>query len=83
MGESAGVTDPWVNGESIGFAARETGDSLFESAYEELLAWALSGAPRNDDGIVYHVDGKPQFWVDFFYMLMESAANGRLRTSEP
>lgn len=69
MGDSSTVTDPCVNGVAIGLAAKETGDVVFVEAYKKLMDWALNTAPRNAEGIVYHLDTKPEFWVDSFYML--------------
>ena len=64
-----GVTDPCSVGEALLYASRETGDPELEDACGTLLEWALRRAPRNADGIVYHVPDRPEFWVDSFYML--------------
>ena len=64
-----GVTDPCSVGEALLFAARETGDPELEDACGTLLDWAVKLAPRNADGIIYHVPDKPEMWVDSFYML--------------
>ena len=64
-----GVTDPCSVGEALLYASRETGDPELEDACATLLEWALRRAPRNADGIVYHVPDKPEIWVDSFYML--------------
>lgn len=64
-----GVTDPCCTGEGLIFAAKHTGDPEIMSVCAELLKWALERAPRNDDGLVYHISDKPQFWVDSMYML--------------
>ncbi len=69
MGDVNGATDPCCAGEALLSAARETGDKLFYDAFEGLKTWALTGAPRNADGIVYHLVNAPQFWVDSLYML--------------
>jgi rhamnogalacturonyl hydrolase YesR len=63
-----GVTDPCSVGEAMMYAYRETGDAELGEACEALLEWALKHAPRNADGIVYHVPDRPEFWVDSFYM---------------
>ena len=64
-----GVTDPCSAGEALLYAARETGDAELEEACGGLLEWALRRAPRNERGIVYHVQDRPEFWVDSLYML--------------
>ena len=69
IGEQCASTDPCAIGEALVYAFRETGDPLFENALAKLLQWSLKTAPRNAEGIVYHLDNRPQFWVDSLYML--------------
>lgn len=69
IGEPCAVTDPCAVGEALVYAFEVTGDAFFKHALDGLLHWALHAAPRNAEGIVYHLDNKPQFWVDSFYML--------------
>lgn len=69
MGNQAAVTDPCSTGEALIFAFEETGDACFRVAYEKMLDWSLVTAPRNAEGLVYHVDNAPEIWVDSFYML--------------
>ena len=64
-----GVTDPCSVGEAMLYASHETGDPELADACGGLLEWALNQAPRNGDGIIYHVPDRPEFWVDSFYML--------------
>ena len=64
-----GVTDPCSVGEALLYASRETGDEELKDACGTLLEWALKTAPRNADGIVYHVQDRKEFWVDSYYML--------------
>ena len=48
----------------------DSSEVLFlKSGAERLLKWALQDAPRNDDGIVYHLTRGTEFWADSFYML--------------
>ena len=48
----------------------DSSELLFlKSGAERLLKWALQDAPRNDDGIVYHLTRGTEFWADSFYML--------------
>lgn len=63
------VTDPCSVGEALLAAARQTNDPTLQKGYENLLRWALEKAPRNPEGICYHLTTKPQFWVDSIYML--------------
>ncbi len=69
IGGSDAATDPCSTGEAMLLAFKKTGDPELREALDALLAWALTGAPRNAEGIVYHVVSKPQFWVDSMYML--------------
>ena len=69
IGEPCAVTDPCAVGEALIYAFEATGDAYFKRALDALLHWALRVAPRNAEGTVYHLDNKPQFWVDSFYML--------------
>ncbi len=64
-----GITDPCSVGEALIFSFRETDDKDLGDACDSLLNWALKSAPRNHDGIVYHVPNRPEFWIDSMYML--------------
>lgn len=63
------ITDPCSVGEALLFAADKTGDPVLKTASDKLLHWAMVTAPRDERGIVYHILGKPQLWVDSIYML--------------
>ena len=63
------VTDPCAVGEALLYAAKAEDDKELMKAHEALLNWALNEAPRNKDGIVYHVSHANEFWVDSMYML--------------
>ena len=69
LGDGNAVTDPCCVGETLAWAARETGDPDLTAALAALREWALHRAPRNDEGLVYHVTNAPQIWVDSMYML--------------
>ena len=64
-----GITDPCSVGEALIFSFRETDDKDLGDACDSLLNWALKSAPRNHNGIVYHVPNRPEFWIDSMYML--------------
>ena len=63
-----GVTDPAANGEAVLFAAEQTGDPKLKDGAEKMLDYLLHKAPKTKDGILYHVDHKPQVWIDSAYM---------------
>jgi unsaturated rhamnogalacturonyl hydrolase len=67
MGEGS-VTDPAANGEALVWAAKITGDPVFEQAARKMLDWLLRRAPKNKEGVLYHVVNKAEVWVDSFYM---------------
>ena len=69
ISDPGAVTDPCCIGEALIYACEQTGDPMLIRAKERLLKWALKDAPRNADGIVYHLDRQPEIWVDSFYML--------------
>jgi unsaturated rhamnogalacturonyl hydrolase len=64
-----GITDPCSVGEALIFSFRETDDKDLGDACDSLLNWALKSAPRNHNGILYHVPNRPEFWIDSIYML--------------
>lgn len=69
MGNDEAVTDPCSVGEGLLYACSQTNDPFLKQGKDELLDWALKKAPRNEDGIVYHIITSKQFWVDSVYML--------------
>ncbi len=62
VGAGDGVTDPCSTGEGLLRAGER-------AAFEKLLYWAQKAAPRNQQGILYHLTGSKQMWVDSMYML--------------
>ncbi len=69
IGDSTAVTDPCAIGEALIFAAEQTGDPFLCQARDKLLRWAMTDAPRNADGVVYHFLNGQLIWVDSMYML--------------
>src|ERR1017187_9876561 len=43
-----------------------TGDAEIRQAVDGLLNWIRNGAPRNAEGILYHVFNAPEMWSDGF-----------------
>jgi unsaturated rhamnogalacturonyl hydrolase len=76
LGDSHAITDPCAVGEALIYAYERTGDVAFKTSYEKLLQWALVDAPRDANGIVYHVLGTTDLWVDSVYMLPSFLAAG-------
>jgi rhamnogalacturonyl hydrolase YesR len=63
---SGGPTDPAMGGPAYSQAAMWTGDQQLREAVDRLLDWIRSKAPRNADGILYHVFDAPEMWSDGF-----------------
>jgi unsaturated rhamnogalacturonyl hydrolase len=66
--DNHGVTDPGSNGEAVLRAAAVTGEPKLRAAADKMLDYFRNRAPRTKDGTLYHVDDKPQVWVDSMYM---------------
>lgn len=69
IGVTDAVTDPCSAGEGLLAAYRHTGDRALGEGLDRLLDWALKKAPRNPDGVLYHLLTSHEFWVDSMYML--------------
>lgn len=67
--EKRTVTDPCSCGEALMVAAQLTGDQLIKEAYDGLLDYTLNRADRSEDGILYHLNDTPEYWVDSIYMM--------------
>lgn len=66
--DNHGVTDPGSNGEPVLYAAKLTGDPVLMAGGERMLDYFLHKAPRTKNGTFYHIDNKPQVWIDSMYM---------------
>jgi len=63
---SGSPTDPAMGGCAYAKAAEWSGDAQMQQAVSGLLEWIRKRAPRNADGILYHVFGAPEMWSDGF-----------------
>jgi rhamnogalacturonyl hydrolase YesR len=63
---SGGPTDPAMGGCAYAKAGEWTGDREIQQAVDGLSTWIRKGAPRNAEGILYHVFGAPEMWSDGF-----------------
>jgi len=66
--DNHGVTDTGSNGEALLFAAKATGEPGLKAAADRMLDYFLHKAPKTKDGTLYHIDDKPQVWIDSMYM---------------
>jgi rhamnogalacturonyl hydrolase YesR len=62
---NGGPTDPAMGGAAYAKAAEWTADPQIKQAVDGLLEWIRHKAPRDADGILYHVFG-PELWSDGF-----------------
>ena len=76
IGPAGACTDPCAIGEALIYACEKTKEPDLLKAKDKLFDWALTKATRNADGVVYHLDSRPEFWVDSFYMLPPMFARG-------
>jgi rhamnogalacturonyl hydrolase YesR len=63
---SGSPTDPAMGGCAYANAAEWSGDAQMRQAVSGLLDWIRKGAPRNTEGILYHVFRAPEMWSDGF-----------------
>jgi rhamnogalacturonyl hydrolase YesR len=61
---SGSPTDPAMGGAAYAKAAEWTGDAGMQQAVDGLLNWIRKGAPRNGDGILYHIFRGAEMWSD-------------------
>ena len=69
LGEEFALTDACAPAEAVLWAAKKTGDPSYQKAFNKLLNYIETEAPRNSDGIIYHFTNIPQVWSDATYML--------------
>ena len=68
VGANHAVTDPAASGEAVLYAAKRTGDQMFETAAQHMLDFLMHDAPRTADGTLHHLITQPQVWIDSMYM---------------
>ena len=59
MDNDHGSTDPCAVGEPLLAACNYSRSPVLKKGYDKLLLWALDKAPRNKDGVVYHLADSP------------------------
>ncbi len=62
-----------VNGGSLGEAVAllaSGGDEEAEAALDRQRWWFLRWSPRDDEGVVWHLAGREEVWVDSIYMVV-------------
>jgi rhamnogalacturonyl hydrolase YesR len=61
---SGSPTDPAMGGAAYAKAAEWSGDREIQHAVDGLLEWIRTKAPRNSQGVLYHVFHAPEMWSD-------------------
>lgn len=65
----AGLVNGGAVGEAVALLARR-GDADAADALERQRWWFLRWSPRDDEGVVWHLTGLPEVWVDSIYMVV-------------
>ncbi len=58
------TADPLMLGDCLWWASRQTGDPALAKAADDMLQFALKGAPRAEDGTPYHQASSREMWSD-------------------
>ena len=58
------TTDPLMLGDCLWWSARQTGDPVLGKAADDMLQFALHGAPRAADGTPFHQASTQEMWAD-------------------
>jgi len=58
------TADPLMLGDCLWWTSRQTGDPALLKAADDMLEFALKGAPRAGDGALYHEAGPHEMWSD-------------------
>jgi len=69
LGSNNNVTDPVAAGYGILKCHELFGDEKYQQAADRLYNYCKNIAPRNDSGVVYHVNNSREIWSDSLYML--------------
>jgi unsaturated rhamnogalacturonyl hydrolase len=65
----AGLVNCGACGEAVALVARG-GDPVASSALDRQALWFAQSCPRGESGILFHLDGKSEVWVDTMYMVV-------------
>ena len=62
--QGGSTTDPLMLGDCLWWSARQTGDPELVKAADNMLQFALKGAPRAADGTPFHQAASQEMWSD-------------------
>lgn len=64
-----GLVNCGACGEAVAVLARE-GEPGAEEALDRQARWLLEDCPRGESGVLFHIEGRPEAWVDTVYMVV-------------
>lgn len=64
-----GLVNCGACGEAVALVARG-GDPLASEALDRQALWFAEGCPRGESGILFHMEGRTEVWVDTVYMVV-------------
>ncbi|MEJ3404677.1 glycoside hydrolase family 88 protein [Rathayibacter sp. YIM 133350] len=68
--DDVGIVNSGALGEVVAFFGRRDGDAMLLGALDRQLRWLQHGAPRADDGTLFHIEGSREMWIDTVYMVV-------------
>nr|WP_294690632.1 glycoside hydrolase family 88 protein [uncultured Friedmanniella sp.] len=68
--DESGAVNSGAVGEAVLWQAQRTGEERLQQAFDAQLRWFSTGAPRADDGTLFHLTDTPECWVDSIYMIV-------------
>ncbi len=68
--DDIGIVNSGACGEVVALAAQRLPGQGYDLALQRQLDWLLRLAPRADDGVLFHIEGTREMWVDSVYMVV-------------
>ncbi len=65
-----GAVNSGAAGEAVLWAAQRSSDPALAAAFQRQVQWFRVEAPRAPDGTLFHLENKPECWVDSVYMIV-------------
>ncbi|TCO07457.1 glycoside hydrolase family 88 protein [Natronoflexus pectinivorans] len=68
LGVANGITDSATPGEAVLKTSVLLNDPRMKEATDRMLDYFFNGAPKSDEGLIYHSHHGPELWADSMYM---------------
>jgi unsaturated rhamnogalacturonyl hydrolase len=68
--DDIGIVNSGACGEVVALAAERLPRQGYDVALQRQLDWLLRRAPRAEDGVLFHIEGTREVWVDSVYMVV-------------